>query len=357
MQAQPAGGTMVALEADPAEVAPLLAERVAIAAVNGPRATVLSGDEDAVAAVVAAFPDRRAKRLRTSHAFHSHRMDPVVDELGAVARKLAYAEPSIPMVSNLTGTPVDGLDAEYWMRQARETVRFADGVAWLRGQGVTRFVEIGPDGVLSALTSGAVPMLRRDRDEVVAVTEALTRLHVDGVRVDWDAVFAGVGRVELPTYPFRRQRFWQVGRDRATERIWAVLDSADADAPLSSVLPALAALRGSAPPSDEPPGAEEPVTLRERLARMPREDHLGVLVELVRTHTATVLGHDEVAAIEADQDFLDAGFASLTAMELRNRLVTASGVELPPTLIYDYPTPAAVADHLRVHLDPAAGEQ
>jgi acyl transferase domain-containing protein len=357
MQALPDGGTMVALEADAAEVEPLLGERVSIAAVNGQRATVLSGDEDAVSAVVAGFPERRSNRLWTSHAFHSYRMDPMVAELRAVAQKLTYAEPLIPMVSNLTGAPVEHLDAEYWVRQARSTVRFADGVAWLRSQGVTRFVEIGPDGVLSALASGGVPVLRRDRTDGVAVMEALARLYAGGVRVDWDAVFAGVGQVELPTYPFQRQRYWQDSRDRTAERMWSILDSADIDAPLSSVLPSLAALRGSSPPADEPPGPGEPATLRQRLALLPGDDQLGVLLDLVLTHTATVLGHEQVAAIEADQEFLDVGFASLTAMELRNRLAATSGVDLPPTLIYDYPTPAAVADHLRVQLEMVANGQ
>jgi acyl transferase domain-containing protein len=213
---------------------------------------------------------------------------------------------------------------------------------------VTRFVEVGPDGVLSAMTSGGIPVLRRDRPDDIAVSEALARLYVEGVPVDWNAVFAGVGQVELPTYPFQRQRYWQHSRGRNDERIWAILDNADADAPLSSVLSELAILRGE--PAEEPQDTGEPVTLRERLAGLPGEEQGCVLLDLVVAHTAAVLGHERVDAVAADQEFLDVGFASLTAVELRDRLMAASGVDLPPTLIYDYPTPADVAGHLGARL-------
>ncbi|MFE3360574.1 acyltransferase domain-containing protein, partial [Streptomyces californicus] len=202
MQALPEGGAMVAVEASEEDVRPLLTGGVDIAAVNGPRSVVLSGDEDAVLELAARWKN---KRLRVSHAFHSHLMDPMLDEFRAVAQELTYERATVPVA----GQP-DRVDAEYWVRHVRDAVRFHDAVEWLRAEGVTSFLEIGPDGVLSALADGGVPLLRRSRPEVESALTALARLHVRGVAVDWAALFAGTGarRVDLPTYAFQHKRYW-----------------------------------------------------------------------------------------------------------------------------------------------------
>ncbi|MEV4311988.1 SDR family NAD(P)-dependent oxidoreductase [Actinocrispum sp. NPDC049592] len=208
MQALPAGGAMVSLRATEAEVLPLLTEKVGIAAVNGPNSVVIAGDETAVLAIAARF--EKTKRLRVSHAFHSPLMDPMLDEFRAVVAELTFNEPKIPMVS-----PVD--EPEYWVRHVREAVRFADHVTAVREAGATRFAEIGPDGVLTAVAQESlagdeilVPLVRKDRDEEKSLLSALSRLHVNGVEVDWPAFFTGTGarKVALPTYPFQRQWYW-----------------------------------------------------------------------------------------------------------------------------------------------------
>ncbi|MEU7267884.1 type I polyketide synthase, partial [Streptomyces albidoflavus] len=225
MDALPEGGAMVAVEATEGEVRAALVDGVSVAAVNGPRAVVISGEASAVEQVAATLAGQgaRTKGLTVSHAFHSALMDPMLDEFRQVAEGLAYEPARIPVVSNLTGE-VAGPElstAEYWVRHVREAVRFADGVRALHAQGVTRFVELGPDGVLSAMAQGAasgaeealfVPVLRKDREETIALLSALGRLHVHGGEVDWAAFFAGAGLqgqpVELPTYAFQRERFW-----------------------------------------------------------------------------------------------------------------------------------------------------
>ncbi|MEY6567347.1 type I polyketide synthase, partial [Streptomyces sp. PGLac3x] len=238
MDALPEGGAMVAVEATEEEVRAALVDGVSVAAVNGPRAVVVSGEAEAVEQVAATLADQgaRTKKLTVSHAFHSVLMDPMLAEFRQVAEGLAYEDARIPVVSNLTGE-VAGPElstADYWVRHVREAVRFADGVGALQAQGVTRFVELGPDGVLSAMAQGAasgaegalfVPVLRKDRDEATCLLTALGRLHVHGGEVDWAAFFAGaVGgarRVALPTYAFQRERFWPEVAAGAVGEEWA----------------------------------------------------------------------------------------------------------------------------------------
>ncbi|GAA3031246.1 hypothetical protein GCM10020000_05210 [Streptomyces olivoverticillatus] len=222
MQALPSGGAMVAVQAAEAEVVPLLTDGVSIAAVNGPSAVVVAGSEAAVAVVVARLEadGRRTKRLRVSHAFHSPLMDPMLEDFREAISGLAFNEPSIPVVSNLTGEVAEAADLcspEYWVRHVREAVRFSDGIRTLADQGVTTYLELGPDGVLSAMAQDSVPdatvlvpVLRKNRPEEVAAIAALARVHVSGVSVNWETVFAGSGalRTDLPTYAFQHQWFW-----------------------------------------------------------------------------------------------------------------------------------------------------
>ncbi|MGP3940810.1 type I polyketide synthase [Streptomyces sp. 6N106] len=223
MQELPAGGAMIAVQASEDEVAPLLTERVSIAALNGPTSVVIAGDEDEAVAIAAGFEaqGRKTKRLTVSHAFHSPRMDGMLDAFRAVAEGLSYEAPRIPIVSNLTGGVVAAEEittADFWVRHVREAVRFLDGVRTLEAQGVSTFVELGPDGVLTAMAQQCVTgedaafaaVLRKDRPEAKTLATAVARAHVRGVAVDWDAVFAGTGaaRVELPTYAFQYARYW-----------------------------------------------------------------------------------------------------------------------------------------------------
>ncbi|MET7868184.1 type I polyketide synthase, partial [Micromonospora taraxaci] len=212
MQELPPGGVMVAVRATEAEVRPLLTEGVDIAAINGPRSIVLSGAADAVAAVAAHF--EKSKRLRVSHAFHSSLMEPMLDAFARVAGGLSYHPPRIPIVSNITGQVATTPDADYWVRHVREAVRFADGIATLEALGVSTFVEIGPDGVLSAMgadcVTGAalVPLQRATPDQVSTFLTGLARAFVRGVPVDWTQCYPGGSLVDLPTYAFRHRDYW-----------------------------------------------------------------------------------------------------------------------------------------------------
>ncbi|MEU1510290.1 SDR family NAD(P)-dependent oxidoreductase [Kitasatospora sp. NPDC005748] len=180
-----------------------------VAAVNSPTSVVVSGAEDAVRAVVEALPGRRTKRLEVSHAFHSPLMAPMLEDFRAVVSGLAFHPPRIAAVSTVTGLPVDGewCDPAYWVDHVSRTVRFADAV---EAAGVGAWVELGPDGVLSALVDAAAPALRGDRPEARQAVTALAHAFVHGTDVDWPALFAGHDPrlVELPTYAFERERYW-----------------------------------------------------------------------------------------------------------------------------------------------------
>ncbi|MDF5759360.1 type I polyketide synthase [Spongiactinospora sp. TRM90649] len=271
MQALPAGGAMLAVEATEDEIT--LNDQVSIAAINGPTSIVLSGVAEAIDDLEATYraEGRRVKRLTVSHAFHSVLMEPMLADFREIAAAVTYRTPTIPIISNLDGRPVENHTADYWVRHVREAVRFADGIATLRAEGATRFLEIGPDGVLTAMaqqsidaidTATLVPALRADRPEAESLMHGLARLYVSGITPDWAAVFqGGRARVVLPTYPFQRERYWlepapKTGGD-AEAGFWAAVERQDLDAlaeslgadtgersSLESLLPALPVLSG-----------------------------------------------------------------------------------------------------------------
>ncbi|MBL0804177.1 acyltransferase domain-containing protein, partial [Streptomyces albidoflavus] len=253
MDALPEGGAMVAVEASEEVVRAALVDGVSVAAVNGPRAVVISGEAEVVERVAATLAGQgaRTKRLTVSHAFHSSLMDPMLDEFRQVAEGLTYEPARIPVVSNLTGETAgpELSTPDYWVRHVREAVRFADGVRTLHAQGVTRFLEAGPDGVLTAMARSVLeeaegayvaPVLRQDRGEASALLTAVGGLYTHGGEVDWAAFFSGTDarRVALPTYAFQRTRYWlDAGAERVpggvadgeAEEFWQAVERGGAD--------------------------------------------------------------------------------------------------------------------------------
>ncbi|MER7674744.1 type I polyketide synthase, partial [Kitasatospora sp. NPDC096128] len=338
MQALPSGGAMAAVNASEAEVVATLAEGAVIAAVNGPESVVVSGEVEAVDRVVEVWRERgrRVRRLRVSHAFHSPAMDPVLDELAAVAAGLEFGRPQVMWAGALTGELVTECEAGYWPAQTRQAVRFADAVAALAEQGVTVFIEVGPDGSLSSLGSDIVagtgnedavfvPLQRRDEQGVTGLVTGLARAYVNGVQVNWGSLLPAGRTVDLPTYAFRHKRFWLDSgtSSQVTELTQSIDDPAEA--------PPLAAATG----------------LLGRLLGRPQDEQEQALLDLVRAHAAAVLGHDSPQALDPAHTFKELGFDSVTGVELRNRLSAEAATRLPTTLIFDYPTPLALSGFLR----------
>nr|AXG22405.1 type I polyketide synthase [Nocardia argentinensis] len=216
MQSLPEGGAMVAVAATEADVLPYLdnhRDTVGVAAVNGPESLVLSGDRAVLTGVIDQLAGHRTTWLRVSHAFHSPLMDPILDEFRDVLAQLTFAPPLLPMISTVTGKPVDATtlaDPEHWIRHARNTVRFADAVATITSG---TYLEIGPEPSLIAhLPAGAVPSLnvRTGHSEPHALTVALAHLITRGANPNWRNYFADTGArtTALPTYSFQHQRYW-----------------------------------------------------------------------------------------------------------------------------------------------------
>ncbi len=226
MQKATGKGKMVAVSLDE-DTARLMIKgfeaTVGIAAVNDPGQVVLSGEVAAINALVKRLSSTgvHCSELRVDYAFHSPQMDPLSVEMVASLGAMSSKSGTIPMYSTVTGERIEGtaLDADYWGRNVRQTVRFARAVEKASENGCTLFVEIGPHPVLSAnlkqtfsrrnKAAGVVPTLRRGQDERRNLLETLAKLHSEGQTIRVDRLYPAVGRVvPLPAYPWQRQRYW-----------------------------------------------------------------------------------------------------------------------------------------------------
>ncbi|MDH6131105.1 polyketide synthase 12 [Kitasatospora sp. MAA4] len=319
MQALPSGGAMVAVQASEEAVLPLLSDTVAIAAVNGPTSVVLAGVEADVLAVAAGL-GVKFKQLSVSHAFHSPLMDPMLADFRQVVSELTFHAPQLPIVSTVTGELASAQElqsVDYWVEHVRRPVRFADAVRTIEARGIDSLLELGPDAVLSAMAAEvtelpAVPALRKGRPEAQQLVTALARLHVTGTPVDWQAYYANSGaqHVDLPTYAFQRERYW--------------LDDAQ--------------------PSPRVGAAVVASALAQQFHGLTADERAQLVTDLVGAHVAAVLGQE--SAVDMRRPFKDLGFDSFMAVELRNGLASATGLRLPSGLLFDYPTPQILAEHI-----------
>ncbi|MCX4673505.1 type I polyketide synthase [Streptomyces sp. NBC_01381] len=221
MQQRTEAGTMVAVMADEATVAELLSGDTAIAAVNGPSSTVISGRTSDLRRICDELTGRgiRHRVLDISIASHSPLMAPMVADFEAIARSVRYHPPRIPIVSTVTGALIGAeiADWRYWTGQITRTVRFHDAATALEALGPGALLEISPKPTLLQLLEEReegvggpvlVPSLRPERPRE-QLLEAARALYLAGARLDWSAFFGGGHRrVALPTYPWQRQRHW-----------------------------------------------------------------------------------------------------------------------------------------------------
>ncbi|HEV7672551.1 MAG TPA: amino acid adenylation domain-containing protein, partial [Thermoanaerobaculia bacterium] len=345
MQAMPPGAMLAVPLSEQRTTARMPAD-LALAAVNAPDLCVVSGPEVSIERferkIEPELPAGQAsRRLRTAHAFHSSAMDPALSEYAAAVEGVARKAPRLPFVSNLTGTWItaeQATDPDYWASHLRRTVRFADGLSTLAGEGEATFLEVGPGRSLSTLVrrhpaTAAFPALAplgtiggegaAERESALSLS-ALGRLWVSGAEVDEGALYRSEQRrrVTLPTYPFERRRYW-------IEAVPLPL--------MGFALPVAARetpeVAGSASDSSSA-GHARP---RLGVAYVAPES---ITERVVAAVWSELFGFVEVGVHD---DFFDLGGSSLVATGLAARLRTTLGVEVPLDALFEAPTVARLA--------------
>ncbi|HVK84832.1 MAG TPA: alpha/beta fold hydrolase [Kofleriaceae bacterium] len=351
MQALPRDGAMVALATDEATVQVAIgahADRVSISGINGPRATVLSGETGAVHAVAEALAARgvQARTLRVSHAFHSPLMEPILDEFERLAASIALAAPQLAWISTVSGQRArveEVTSTSYWRRQIREPVRFADAITTMAAEGAEVIVELGPSPILIAMGQQCVtrqagqrawlPSLRRDHDDWQQILGSLGELYVHGAEPRWSGLYRDPQRkVALPTYPFERQRYWAVA--------WGGSRVARASTPVSGG-------SGQAPARESPRAA-----MQRELAALSFDERTQKIVQLARTVLGRVLGR-ATETLAADRNLLDDGLDSLRVMDFLGALRQRLGIDLATSELMARPSLGAFAAHVAGKLAPA----
>ncbi|GAA3646963.1 acyl transferase domain-containing protein [Lentzea atacamensis] len=304
------GGAMLSVSLGADELA--LPADVHLAASNAPALSTVAGTFDAVERFEAQL-SVTSRRLHTSHAFHSAMIDPMLAEFAAKVSEVELREPRIPFVSNVTGTWItsgEATDPGYWVRHAREAVRFSEGLRTLLAEGPVNLLEVGPGNVLTTLARqhdlaggghaafGSLRHPREDKHDLETTLSTLGRLWIAGVPVDLAAVTADERRrrVPLPGYPFARERHW--------------VDLPGTAAPQVVV-------------NEERVSAAEPAVTGD-LAVI-----TGIWQEL--------LG---IPRISPHDDYFELGGHSLLATQILARITAELGVSLPAGAIFEAPTPA-----------------
>jgi acyl transferase domain-containing protein len=323
--------------------------RLCVGAVNGPGSVVISGDLQALDefAAMAAFDGVRVRRVRIEYASHSHHVERIRERVLDATAGVSPRQTAVAFHSTVTGGLLDTrqLDSSYWYDNLRSTVRFGEVVDYLMREPGAVFVEVSPHPVLAvameetadALAASPVMVgtLHKDDGSAGRILTSLAELHVRGVEVNWEAVFAADAprRIGLPTYAFQRRRYW----------LTAPHDTAPHDTATGSLAQPVAG------------GLHPPAAAGARAADL---DSQASVLTLVCNETAVVLDSADLTgadlAARVTDTFKDLGFDSSMAVRLRNRLTAAAGVRLAATVAFSYPTPQTLGRHLFSLLMPEA---
>ena len=339
MQSLPPGGEMVAVFADEECVGEAIAPyraSVAIAALNGPTETVISGTPDAVRAVLETLEPEglQTRRLTVSHAFHSPLMEPILDAFEQIAAEVTYSAPQIGTISNITGQLANASEIAtpgYWRRHLRETVRFSDAIAALAEQDVNLCIEIGAHPKLSVMgrrcnpvgVDAWLPSLRKGRSDWQQLLTSLGTLYTYGADIDWAGFDRDYPRyrLPLPTYPFQRQRYWidAVPATPGSQRNYRRNELDDV-----RKLPRIACTL----PEKEAMAVTKKQSFRNRVLAVPPAKRFSLLRSYLCQQLVKITGVS-VSNLDVQEPLRNIGFDSLMVVELKNQISADLRINLP----------------------------
>ena len=358
MQSLPSGGGMLSVLASEDTLKSYLNEvkstsashspraiEIAIAAINGPESTVVSGplgsiDLLAEKLIQAGF---KVKHLTVSHGFHSPMMEPILGKFKAFAQQITFNAPSLKLVSNVTGKIADDgiASADYWTNHIRRSVQFVQGVETLASSNIDTFIEVGPKPVLLGMARQFVAdgtwlpsmqpkMADAQGTEYYPLFNSLAQLHGAGYPVAWKTIYTQKVSLPypLPTYPFQRKRFWVDPVSLTGQQPTVVADC--------SIL-------------EEPEDSEKETNtfpLLQQLGDVAVADRNNLLTTNLRTQVARIMGMDSPDEVDIYQSLTELGLDSLMGVELKNRLESALNLSLPTTILFQYSDIDSLSRHL-----------
>jgi phthiocerol/phenolphthiocerol synthesis type-I polyketide synthase E len=347
MQSLP-GGRMLAVRLPEKMVRSLMGNELSLAAINSPSSCTVSGAGEAMEGFKELLSERNVdcRPLRTSHAFHSSMMDPVVDAFAHEVKRARRNPPRIPFVSNVTGTwitPDEATVPDYWAEHLRRTVRFSDGVRELLKEPNRVFLEVGSGNTLSTLVRqhlnesepkvvlSSIRHPHEQDSDIAFILKTLGRLWLAGAEVDWVGFYEKQRRyrLRLPTYPFERQRYW--------------VEPTEPPRGHFAARAGLTRKQENLPRHAEPQIKQEGLAPRDSVLRSegaaPRNDLEWKLVEIWQT----VLGSNHIGIHD---NFLELGGDSLVATQLLSRLRAVFRMDLPVNSLFEAPTIAELAFYM-----------
>ncbi len=358
VQAQPPGA-MLSVRLPEKDVLPFLNSELAIAAINSPNLCVVSGPHETIGELETRLASRgvMARHLHTSHAFHSPMMEPVLAPFTKRLRHVKFSAPRIPYVSNVTAgwiTEEQATSPEYWAGHVRRTVRFADGLTTLLGNGPHLFLEVGPGQTLSQMVRqhpekrsdtvvlASLSASREASADTQAILEALGKAWIAGAAIDWQAFYSDEerNRIPLPTYPFEKRKFW-IEPPQVVASTAAVAERSDT---LSGSIKEVPEPSSTSRLSANHDAGKSGVPLPARMAQIEAQLR-ALLQELSGMHMSDV---------EASTTFLEMGLDSLFLAQFSRKIESTFGLSVNfGQLAGELATVDAVSRHLDRALPPS----
>jgi aminoglycoside N3'-acetyltransferase/malonyl CoA-acyl carrier protein transacylase len=334
-------GSMLAVFLSENDIKSLLNNDLSLSAINGPSMCVVSGDNEEIDDLEKKLSAQSAqfRRLRTSHAFHSKMMEPILDDFTDQVKKITMNPPNIPFVSNLTGTWItseDAVNPNYWAKHLRHTVRFSDCIDELLKEPHRILLEVGPGTTFSTLAKQHSSRKKEqiflsttchpttELSDIAHILNTIGQLWLVGIQVNWSGFYAleNRNRLPLPTYPFERKRFWiEAGQKVSTD---------------DSTSSSLSELIKEAHISEQ----AQPELKTQFVDHVPGND----VKQAVANIWKELLGYDK---INYNDNFFDLGGSSIGALQLLTEIEKIFGKKLPLATFFQAPTVEQLAALLR----------